>query len=70
MEDATSLGFPSISFSTQIGGVLWDASVHAGLRQFHWAKGFDPDTLDVARHLGVPLYQLTSEMDAFFAHGK
>jgi sigma54-dependent transcription regulator len=70
MEDATALGFPSISLSTKILGNSWDASVYAGLHQFHQAKGFDPDSQDVARHLGQSLYQLLSETDAPFAHGK
>ncbi|KAJ7755486.1 hypothetical protein B0H16DRAFT_715739 [Mycena metata] len=39
----------------------WDASVYAGLRKFHRAKGFDPDSQDVARHLGYPLYQVSPQ---------
>jgi hypothetical protein len=69
MEDATALGFPSISLSTVIRGKSWDAIVYAGLRQFHQAKGFDPESQDVARHLGQPLYQLSSETDTPFTHG-
>ncbi|KAJ6592724.1 hypothetical protein B0H19DRAFT_907060, partial [Mycena capillaripes] len=57
-EDATRLGFPSIQLSWEVWGKSWDASVYAGLRQFHQAQGFDPDRQDVARHLGEPLYQL------------
>ncbi|KAJ7906389.1 hypothetical protein B0H13DRAFT_2506321 [Mycena leptocephala] len=68
MEDAASLGFPSISLYTEIHGRSWDAGVYAGLQQFHQAKGFDPDSQDVARHLEEPLYQLLSETDASFAH--
>ncbi|KAJ7835749.1 hypothetical protein B0H14DRAFT_2363225, partial [Mycena olivaceomarginata] len=70
MENATELGFPSISLSMKIFGWSWDASVYAGLRQFHQAKGFDPDSLDVARHLGHPLCQLVAQMDPLFAHGQ
>jgi hypothetical protein len=70
MEDATSLGFPAISLSTRVGGQFWDDGVYAGLHQFHWAKGFDPDSQDVARHLGKPLCQLAGGMDIPFAHGK
>jgi hypothetical protein len=69
-EDATALGFPTISLSTEIWGRSWDTSVYAGLRQFHQAKGFDPDTQDVARHLGELLYHLAAETDVPFAHGK
>ncbi|KAJ7909718.1 hypothetical protein B0H13DRAFT_2490539 [Mycena leptocephala] len=49
IEDATTLRFPSILLSTGISGYSWDASVYTGLRQFHQAKGFDPDSQDVAR---------------------
>jgi hypothetical protein len=46
----------------------WEASVYGGLRQFHQAKGFDLDSQDLARHLGVPLYQLSNEMVAPSTH--
>ncbi|KAF7374218.1 hypothetical protein MSAN_00304100 [Mycena sanguinolenta] len=69
-EEAISLGFPSIRLSTRIHGWSWDASVYAGFRQFHKAKGFDPDSQDVARHLGHELYQLSGQnrTDTLFAH--
>ncbi|KAJ6459474.1 hypothetical protein C8R47DRAFT_1226611 [Mycena vitilis] len=67
-EDATRLGFPSIELSIRISLSSWDASIYAGLRQFHQAKGFDPDSQDVARHLGHPLYQLVNKTDAPFAY--
>ncbi|KAJ6452400.1 hypothetical protein C8R45DRAFT_789500, partial [Mycena sanguinolenta] len=57
-EDATRLGFPSFQLVTNAGGFYWDASVYGGLRQFHQAQGFDPDSQDVARHLGLPLFRL------------
>ncbi|KAJ6512403.1 hypothetical protein C8R45DRAFT_321824 [Mycena sanguinolenta] len=63
-EEATSLGFPSLELSTKLWGRSWDASVYAGIRQFHQAKGFDPDGQDVARHLGHELYQVSGP----FAH--
>ncbi|KAJ6544534.1 hypothetical protein B0H19DRAFT_1261992 [Mycena capillaripes] len=67
-EEATELGFPSIRLNATIDGVSWDATVYAGLRQFHEAKGFDPDSQDVARYLGEPLYQLSDVIDVPFAH--
>jgi hypothetical protein len=70
VEDVPALGFPSISLSTKIEGWSLDDSVYAGLRQFHQAKDFDPDSQDVARDLGQPLYRLVTEMDVSFAHGK
>ncbi|KAJ7821418.1 hypothetical protein B0H13DRAFT_1660301, partial [Mycena leptocephala] len=45
---------PSIRSLTSIYIDSWDADVYAALRQFHRAKGFDPDSQDVARHLGYP----------------
>ncbi|KAJ7679418.1 hypothetical protein DFH06DRAFT_510731 [Mycena polygramma] len=67
-EKATQLGFPSITLATNIHVSSWDARVYAGLRQFHQGKGFDPDSQDVARHLGHPLYRLTGEEEAPFAY--
>ncbi|KAJ7735462.1 hypothetical protein B0H16DRAFT_128926 [Mycena metata] len=67
-EEAERLGFPSFQLSTNIRGEYWDASVYAGLRQFHQAKGFDPDSQDVARHLGHPLYELCGDMNSPFTH--
>ncbi|KAF7337138.1 hypothetical protein MVEN_02151800 [Mycena venus] len=67
-EEATQLGFPTIQRNTEIDGEYWDDSVYAGLRQFHQAKGFDPDSQDVARHLRLPLYQLSNEIEVPFAH--
>ncbi|KAJ6522050.1 hypothetical protein B0H19DRAFT_1277498 [Mycena capillaripes] len=66
-EEATELGFPSFQLSTQIWTVSWDATVYTELRQFHKAKGFDPDSQDVARYLREPLYQLSNEIDVPFA---
>ncbi|KAJ7927332.1 hypothetical protein B0H13DRAFT_2653618 [Mycena leptocephala] len=68
LEEATELGFRSIEPWASIGADSWDADVYPALRQFHRAKGFDPDSQDVARHLGYPLYQLPTAMDALFAH--
>jgi hypothetical protein len=70
VEDATALGFPSISLSMNVIGRSWDASVYTGLCQFHQAKGFDPDSQDVARHRDQPLCQLAGEIDPLFAHGE
>ncbi|KAF7337103.1 hypothetical protein MVEN_02147900 [Mycena venus] len=64
MEHALHLGFPSIQFLTTIWGSFWDDSVYDGLCQFHQGKGFDPKSQDVARHLGHPLYHISSHLDA------
>ncbi|KAF7377040.1 hypothetical protein MSAN_00122100 [Mycena sanguinolenta] len=65
LEEATWLGFPSFELTIEAGGYSWDTSVYEGLRQFHEAKGFDPYSQDVARHLGCPLYELSSQADTF-----
>jgi hypothetical protein len=68
-EEADDLGFPAMQLKTEIMGYSWDLSVYAGLRQFHQAKGFNPDTQDLARHLCYPLYQLSEELDVPFIQG-
>ncbi|KAJ6462850.1 hypothetical protein C8R45DRAFT_523986 [Mycena sanguinolenta] len=68
LEDATQLGFPLIQPTTTGEGNSWDASVYEGLRQFYQAKGFDPYSQDVAQHLGYPLFQVSSQVDAPFAY--
>ncbi|KAF7362673.1 hypothetical protein MVEN_00616600 [Mycena venus] len=65
-ESAVDLGFPSIQLSTNIIGHSWDASVYAGLRQFHQAKGFDPDSQEVPLHFERPLFRLSKDIDATF----
>ncbi|KAJ6586077.1 hypothetical protein B0H19DRAFT_915425, partial [Mycena capillaripes] len=57
-EEARRLGFPPIQYTTKVYLYSWDTSVYSGLRQFHQTKGFDPDSLDVARYLGYPYFQL------------
>ncbi|KAJ7223410.1 hypothetical protein GGX14DRAFT_658087, partial [Mycena pura] len=57
-EDAKDLGFPAIELKMKVWGQYWDDSVYDGLREFHQAKGFDPDSQDVARQLGHPLYEV------------
>ncbi|KAJ7036911.1 hypothetical protein C8F04DRAFT_1093827 [Mycena alexandri] len=69
-EEAARLGFPSFQLATQVHGKCWDASVYGGLHKFHQAKGFDPDSQEVALHLGHPLYRLLSDVDAPFTHAE
>jgi hypothetical protein len=66
-EEATQYGFPSIQLITGVHGDFWDGCVYMGLRQFHHGKGFDPDSSEVARHLGFPLYQISGEAEAAFS---
>ncbi|KAJ6483303.1 hypothetical protein C8R45DRAFT_300503 [Mycena sanguinolenta] len=62
--EARRLGFPCIEFEISVCKRSWDANVYAGLRRFYRAKGFDPDSQDVARHLGYPLYQVSPHVVA------
>ncbi|KAJ6566325.1 hypothetical protein B0H19DRAFT_939736, partial [Mycena capillaripes] len=68
-EEATDFGFPSLELTTRIVGHSWETSVYAGIREFQRAKGFDPESQDVARHLGYRLFYPFNEMDTPFAHG-
>ncbi|KAJ7732287.1 hypothetical protein B0H16DRAFT_1770376 [Mycena metata] len=67
-EEAAQLGFPSFQLTTEVKGCYWDTSVYGSLRKFHQGKGFNPDSQDVARHLGQRLYKLSREVDSPFAH--
>ncbi|KAJ6492235.1 hypothetical protein C8R45DRAFT_780297, partial [Mycena sanguinolenta] len=57
-EEASSRGFPSIKLETEIQVSFWDDSVYAALRKFQEGKGVHPESQDVARDLGYPLYEL------------
>ncbi|KAK7029960.1 hypothetical protein R3P38DRAFT_3513775 [Favolaschia claudopus] len=64
-EQAAELGFPAVRVRWAVAsdGFSWYNFVYAGLGQFHQGKGFNPDSQDLARHLGHPLYELYSEYD-------
>ncbi|KAF7334337.1 hypothetical protein MSAN_02378600 [Mycena sanguinolenta] len=64
-EDAKNLGFPTIHIETVMHGWSWDCSVYRGLRRFHEGKGFDPDSREVARQLGYPLFEVLSDCMPF-----
>ncbi|KAJ7616634.1 hypothetical protein FB45DRAFT_1008066 [Roridomyces roridus] len=56
-DEAHRLGFPEITLCRPWSrSSRWSVEVYEGLRKFHEAKGFDPDTQDLARQLGRPLY--------------
>ncbi|KAJ7110918.1 hypothetical protein C8R44DRAFT_799724 [Mycena epipterygia] len=59
-EEESSLGFPSLQFEMELSVKSWDESVYGALSRFHLAKGFDAHGRDVARHLGYPLYEISS----------
>ncbi|KAJ7448630.1 hypothetical protein B0H11DRAFT_339887 [Mycena galericulata] len=71
-EEAEEAGFPLIKLQLRVSGKYWDDTDYARLWQFHQAKGFVPNSQEIAQHLGHPLYQLCDELrvEAPFAHGK
>ncbi|KAF7349764.1 hypothetical protein MSAN_01703600 [Mycena sanguinolenta] len=54
-EDASSLGFPSLTLKTRVHGNFWDEAAYAALRKIHEVKGIDPECQDPARELGYSL---------------
>ncbi|KAJ6592394.1 hypothetical protein B0H19DRAFT_1055122 [Mycena capillaripes] len=67
-EDAARLGFPSIQLNTELYGHYWDANIYAGLRKFHRAKGFDPESQELALYLRHPLLHISRDFNPLFAH--
>ncbi|KAJ7848724.1 hypothetical protein B0H14DRAFT_3671391, partial [Mycena olivaceomarginata] len=57
-EESSRLGFPSIELRINVYALSWDETVYAGLRKFDECKGFDPESQDVARELGYPLFKV------------
>ncbi|KAJ6532519.1 hypothetical protein B0H19DRAFT_965839, partial [Mycena capillaripes] len=69
-EEARNEGFPDIALRMLALGMSWDDGVYTGIHHLHEAKGFAPWSQEVATELGCPLYQVSCEGDAQFAHGK
>ncbi|KAJ7064446.1 hypothetical protein C8F01DRAFT_768235 [Mycena amicta] len=63
-EEAHIRGFPDPVISRHGHKYRWDALVYEEIRAVHIAKGFDPDSQEVARHLGYPLFELVSDTQA------
>ncbi|KAJ7057454.1 hypothetical protein C8F01DRAFT_332751 [Mycena amicta] len=63
-KEACTLGFPKLIFSMMGIPRQWDASLYEEVRAMHIARGFDPDSQDIARHLGYPLFELVSNIKA------
>ncbi|KAJ7649639.1 hypothetical protein FB45DRAFT_1049863 [Roridomyces roridus] len=70
-EEAARMGFPQFELDIKMGGFSWSEEDYAGIREFHVAKGYDPDSLHVAKDLRYRLYDLACEKDelhAFLRH--
>ncbi|KAF7337295.1 hypothetical protein MSAN_02282100 [Mycena sanguinolenta] len=63
-EDIKILGFPAIHIETIIFGKSWHRSAYEGLQRFHQGKGFDPNSWEVARQLGYPLYEVLGDLSS------
>ncbi|KAJ7274842.1 hypothetical protein C8J57DRAFT_1714590 [Mycena rebaudengoi] len=48
-------GLPRVSFYAKVLAANWTESEYNLVGQFHRAKGFDPESQDVAKELGYPL---------------
>ncbi|KAJ7716407.1 hypothetical protein B0H14DRAFT_3012889 [Mycena olivaceomarginata] len=57
-EEASAHGFPSVNLNWGIFYKSLDEFAYTGLDEFHTGKGFNPNSQDIARHLGYPLYEL------------
>ncbi|KAF8215563.1 hypothetical protein K438DRAFT_2007919 [Mycena galopus ATCC 62051] len=69
-DQAEALGFPSFTFDMTVVGNHWSSSAYEGVREFHRGKGFDPESQDVARHLGYSLWEVASNHKPTFAHSE
>jgi hypothetical protein len=67
-EAAEDLGFPGIQSQLRAVVMSWDVSVYGGIRKFQKTKGFDPYSQEAALELGYPLFHLSCDRDALFAH--
>ncbi|KAK7013002.1 hypothetical protein R3P38DRAFT_1514587 [Favolaschia claudopus] len=56
MDKAEMLGLPAIELTIDVTSVYIDKSTLQQLREFHQGKGFDPDSQEIAKHLGYALY--------------
>ncbi|KAJ7111706.1 hypothetical protein C8R44DRAFT_563485, partial [Mycena epipterygia] len=56
--EAEQHGFPDLELNIWVYGKFWNGIVYSGLRLFHMGKGFDPETQELARHLGYPLFHV------------
>jgi hypothetical protein len=57
-ETVEDIGLPTVDFSMDLGGGEWDEHEYDMIREFHTAKGFDPDSRDAAIAMGYPLIDI------------
>ncbi|KAJ7436333.1 hypothetical protein FB451DRAFT_1307514 [Mycena latifolia] len=61
-EDSDTLGLPRFRFEFRAWGTFWELYHYNAVREFHQAKGFDPDSLDVTQLLGLPVVHTEDEI--------
>ncbi|KAF8137787.1 hypothetical protein K438DRAFT_734353 [Mycena galopus ATCC 62051] len=66
--ESVDCGFSAPQLRIRLSVRSWGSYPYDALRQFHLAKDFDPDSQDVAIHLGYPLYQIRARPEPLFAH--
>ncbi|KAK6984914.1 hypothetical protein R3P38DRAFT_3230938 [Favolaschia claudopus] len=60
---AKVLGLPEVEITIIVESQYLDQSGLEAVREFYRAKGFDPDSQDLAKHLENPLYYFGNEGD-------
>ncbi|KAJ7627434.1 hypothetical protein FB45DRAFT_868653 [Roridomyces roridus] len=69
-QDARRFGLPGIQMRIEVSGRSWPSSVYEGLKTFHAAKGFDPESQELAQQLELPLLEVSGEGAApLFSNG-
>ncbi|KAF8137799.1 hypothetical protein K438DRAFT_734480 [Mycena galopus ATCC 62051] len=68
--ESINCGFPPPGLKIRVSVCSWESSCYLALRRFHIAKGFNPDSQDVAIQLGYPLYQICPRRELLFAYGQ
>ncbi|KAF7332783.1 hypothetical protein MKEN_00162000 [Mycena kentingensis (nom. inval.)] len=56
--EARARGLPTLTFNATIGTIAYPDSVYEEFRAIHKAMGFDPDSTEIADHLGYPILEL------------
>ncbi|KAK7063360.1 hypothetical protein R3P38DRAFT_2818279 [Favolaschia claudopus] len=61
--EALNLGLPQASLEILVSQIYVDETLFKDLHTFHTMKGFNPDSQEIAKHLGLPLFYFGDEGD-------
>ncbi|KAJ7881876.1 hypothetical protein B0H13DRAFT_1721565 [Mycena leptocephala] len=64
-ETVEDIWLPTVDFSMELWGGKWDEHKYDMIREFHVAKGFNPDSQEAAIAMGYPLIDV-EEMNKKF----